>query len=622
MAGARKSARLYARASSGDVEAAQAFDVNRRAGNKPMKRKLYRSRSKPFMAYDLETTRIAEGTPRLKYITAFHPDFTLSEPIRAKDGFAHLCQILTEHLLTRDFNGWRFVAWNGNGFDVFFIAMALLQSEDYLIRPYLTRSNAIRGMKVIGLNSKAGLEWEFLDGMAMTGLDAAKMKLEKFVEKFAPQYPKLSLDFSKQEFDPRNREHVRYAERDSEALYYAMQRASEIMKALTGNDLQPTMGNLAIKYFQSKIPPGVVIWKPSQEAREILHGPAKRGGYCWIAKQYVGPVWKYDINQAYAAAMRDARLPCGSSVRTNKFNPDKPGVYLVKLSREKRCRVPFYYRDINTNAGRFTDGREPVETWILSNEIEHLRGDGWSVAVSDGWYWSDSFDMRDMVNELEKLRFTDADGPTGALGTCVKQLGNSSYGKTLEQLGGIELVMSRQKPDGYDQYSVDKRELENVYFKTDEPFPRVYHQPQIGCFITSHVRIVVRNAAIAGGTSFLYADTDCCAFSKPADFLPVDPRKYGMWKQESDGAHHIFIGKKIYMSDDGKHAKGLHVKELTADQFKEWFEGKPPTQMQLQRKNFVKFISGAAMFGMQERSGTDVTKSAQASLVEGEFIPR
>lgn len=598
-------------------------------GSKPMVRKQYHSRSKPFIAYDLETSNIAEGTPTLRYLTAYGQDgdYAISEPLKGRDRFAHLCEILSRDFLTRDLNGYRFVAWNGNGFDVFFIARALLLSPDYVIKPYLTRSKSIRGMKVDGVGKKAGLSWEFLDGMAMTGLDSVKMKLSKFVGLFAPQYPKLELDFSTQEFDPKNKEHVRYAERDSEALYYAMIEASRIVKGLTGNELQPTMGNLGIKYFQSQIPEGVRCWKPNQKLLAILHGPAKRGGYCWIAKQYVGPVWKYDINQAYAAAMRDAELPHGSCIATTKFNAQKPGVYRVTLSREKRTSVPFYYREEDTNAGRFTNGRA-VTTWILSTEVKHLRADGWDVEIHEGHYWQGAFSMRAMVDSLEKLRFSDPAGPSGALGTLVKQIGNSAYGKTLEQLGGFEFVMAAKQPTGYKPISDDDPQLENIYYRLGDSFPKVYHQPQIGCFITAHVRIILREAACKAPGHFIYGDTDCVAFSKPVDFLAINPTRYGDWKIESAGVEHLFIAKKVYYGFDdspdkpNKHAKGLRIRELTREQFQSWFDGRPPEQMQTQRQNFVRFMTGQDMFISQERSGTDVTKSAQAILANGEFSPR
>ena len=440
-----------------------------------MMRKRARARVRPFIAYDLETSNIKAGTPEVRYITAYglDGDYVLSAPIKRKDRLEHLCEILVEEFLTERFNGYRFVAWNGNGFDVFFIALAILRDPRFVIIPYLTRGYTVRGLKII--NSKTAQSWEFLDGMAMTGLDSVKMKLSDFVEKMAPQYPKLELDFSTTEFDAKNKQHVAYAERDSEALYYAMQRANEIMHDLTGCDLQPTMGNLAIKYFQSMMPEGVRVWKPTGDLAKVLHGPAKRGGYCWIARQYIGPVWKYDLNQAYAAAMRDEKLPCGSSVKTDGYEPDKPGVYRVTFSRAKKTLVPFYYRDEETNEGKFSTGREAT-TWLLSTEIEHLREDGWSLEIHNGYYWRESFNMRAMVDELERTRFTDPTGPSGAIGTMCKITGNSAFGKTLEVLDGMEIIMSGAHPrQGYSVLS-EAPEHANIYWRQSDAFPRVYHQ--------------------------------------------------------------------------------------------------------------------------------------------------
>ena len=47
-----------------------------------------------------------------------------------------------------------------------------------------------------------------------------------------------------------------------------------------------------------------------------------------------------------------------------------------------------------------------------------------------------------MVGELETLRFTDKDGPSGPLGIMCKYIGNNAYGKLAEQLEGIELILS------------------------------------------------------------------------------------------------------------------------------------------------------------------------------------
>lgn len=588
---------------------------------KPLKKHQFKSRKRPFRAYDLETDLIKEGTPRVKYITAHGEDYSLSESVDPNKDIFCLAEILEREFITRSNNRYRFVAWNGNKYDIYFVARSLLTLEDIILRPYLTRSKSLRGLKVMGINSRKGLSWEFLDGMAMTGLDTVAMPLKKFVDLMAPEFPKLELDFSGTEFDPANPDHVAYAERDSEALYYAMKKANEIAEGLTGNELQPTLGNLGIKYFQAMMPDEVVCWAPNETQKAVMYGPIKRGGFCWIAKQYKGPIWKYDINQAYAAAMRDCDLPAGSCFPAHKFEPDHCGAYRVEMWRKERATVPFYYRDLESNIGYFTDGFK-IETWILSNEIKHLEADGWTIRIKEGYYWSEKFNMKAMVDNLERLRFTDPGGPSGPLGTMVKTIANSAYGKTMEQLEGTELVMAGNCPEGFMPYAPEIEELSNIYFKEGEPLKKNYHCPQIGAFITAHVRMVVRQGALGAADHFIYADTDCLAFSAPVGHLVIDPRHYGDWKQESDGDEHIMIGKKIYYSADGsKHAKGLHIKNLERDDFEKWLRtDEPPTQTQTQRQNFVKFIAGQEMFRDLERKGTNVKKSAQANLKNGEFF--
>lgn len=599
-----------------------------------MQRAFKQMRRKRMIAYDLETTNIKAGTPTLKYITAFageqhigkrrYDAFNVSLPIRGDNRRAALqdcLRILETHFLIPELRGVRFVAWNGNKYDALLIAQALLLSNDWEIHPFLTKSKSVRGMRVVGIGDRKGLEFEFLDGMAMTGLDTVAMPLKKFLKLFAPEYVKLDLDFSKEEFDPDNKQHVAYAERDSEGLWHAMQACNQKMIELTGNELQATMGRAAINYLMSQMPEGVQVWRPHTEAFDIIHDRAKRGGYVWIAKQYKGKVWKYDLNQAYAGAMRDCALPAGGLIGVDWYEPNNVGLYKCKISRQQTSRVPFYFKHFDTGRAGFTDGRQ-VETWILSNEIEHLLMDGWQVETQEGFIWKESFNLAHMVAELERMRFSDPEGPSGPLGLMVKTVGNSSYGKTLERLDGVSLVLANQCPDGYVSY-LSLAGDEPIYAKDEGQTFAPYHQPQIGAFITAHVRIQVREAALEMEDAFIYADTDCVVFSKPALHLDIDPRRYGAWKAETEGVDYTFIGKKVYCGDDGsKHAKGLRISDLAQADFDNWYSGKAPKQNQLQRVNFLKMVAGQDMFRYLSRRGTDVTKLSNVTFDGQNFFPK
>ena len=236
--------------------------------------------------------------------------------------------------------------------------------------------------------------------------------------------------------------------------------------------------------------------------------------------------------------------------------------------------------------------------------------------------WSESFNFADVVNRLERLRSTDPQGPSGPLGTMVKALGNNAYGKTLEQLKGLEIILAREAPDGVDLYDPMDECSAFVFSRSRPAFRKKYHLPQIGVFITAHVRCKVRSAALLNPRAFLTADTDCVAFSEPVE-LDRDKTRYGAWKIEAEGIPYIIVGKKIYYGSDGTvKAKGLHTRDLTKADFENWNGKGAPIQTQLQRNNFLKFISGHDMFRTLERSGTDFSKSKVYGVKDGQYIPK
>lgn len=581
---------------------------------KPLAWKETKSRLKPIIAYDLETTRIREGSPTPLYITAYGEQAGADLFVSIKlSGMVHLCEVLEQRFLQPELKGVRFVAWNGNNFDVYLVGAALLHSDKYVIRPYLTRSKALRGLRVT-LKSDKKIGWEFLDGISMTlgqaGLSEkerskfADSTLKKFLNVFAPEYGKLEgPNFEKEEFDGDNPDHVRYAERDSIGLYHAMMKAQAIVYEAFGVPLFPTVGNTAIRIFQRNMPKEIQVWEPPYSVLGIIRDQVMRGGYCWLAKKYTGPIWKYDLNQAYAAAMRDALLPAGRCIHGGETLNKFAKVFIVKVRAQKPGnRVPFYYRDM---AGDAVFGLGDIgETWITSIEYEQLKREKWNVTVLDSYFWDDTFTMKNYVARLEKLRRESPGGPNGAQGLMVKAIGNNSYGKTVETLDGIELLLSVDQPEGFFEYQAESDELRHIWFKLNRPVPREYHQPQIGSFITAHVRMVVRRAALIAQDAWLYADTDCVVFSQPVA-LDIDPVRYGAWKVEVSDEPYRLIQKKVYAKVGGgdSHAKGLNVKRLSEEDFENWANGRAPIQSQLQRNNFIKVMTGAQMFVTRVKTG-------------------
>lgn len=546
---------------------------------------------------------------------------------------AHL--LLKNNFLIPEFQGAKFVAWAGNVFDAYITASALVEDDEYYIRPYLTRNNSLRGFKVLlreDLTNKKAKGWEFLDGQAMIG--APGMKLEKFLENFAPDFPKLSdaIDFEKEEFDPQNRKHCDYAMRDSVGLWHGMQNAQRIMLERFKQPLLVTIGGACIRIFRRHIPEQVKIVAPDEVLERVLRQFVVRGGFCYCVRRYKGPVWKYDLNQAYAAAMREARLPCGESIHQDRGIHPYARTYIARITaRHDTNTIPFYYRafDARGKMCSLFSTREISETWLTCIEIEQLRDEGWNVNILESYAWQSGFTMTEYVGALESARRQAPGGPSGAQGTVIKYVGCNSYGKTLETLDPVEYVFSKDCPPGFVPFypDGDSDPIEHIFARAlsaEEFKKKDYHQPQIGAFITAHVRMVVRRAALLNPQAWLYADTDCVVFSQDVTSqLDIDPSRYGAWKVEESGAIYEVIAKKVYSevnaskiiknpdgSEDYKllkrSAKGLNVKRLTPRDFSDWLEGEPPKQDQVQRNNFLKVLQGDEMFRAQRRRGTSV----------------
>ena len=574
-----------------------------------------------MIAYDFETTNIGAGTPRPLYLTAFSTEVEFHIATKIKD-MQHLRNILVNSFLTDALAGCRFVAWNANQFDAYFIAAALLQQDGFIIRPYLTASRQLRGLRIIrsqDLDNKEAQGWEFLDGMAMLGL--AGMSLSKFSKTFAPEHAKMTdaIDWSSESFDVNNALHRSYAARDSEALFYAMQRAQAILIEYFDQALAPTMGNACIKIFRRHLPEKITVRALPEKALAIVRDQVMRGGFCFCVGRYEGPIWKYDINQAYAAAMRDAKLPAGDCYhRLGALHP-YARIYIARLTgKHPTNRIPFY---VKTETGGRSKAvfvmHELPDTWLTSIEVEQLKREGWKLTITESYFFTDSFSMTEYVNRLEHLRTTCEGGPSGAIGTMVKAVGNHSYGKTVEQTDPKEIIFSPDCPVGFMPYSAPGEAdplgvLEHIWWRVGDIVTRDYHQPQIGAFITAHVRMVLRRAMLIDPAAWLYADTDSVAFNRDVtDQMDIDPGRYGAWKIEESGTPYRIIAKKVYASLDGskRSAKGMNVKRLTDEDFQSWLNGTPPTQTQVQRQNFLKVMAGSEMYLERQRRGTAIPMS-------------
>jgi hypothetical protein len=573
---------------------------------RPMRRLAPKTWERRRIDYDVETTRIEAGTPTPLYLSVC--DDTGARGWQTIGWTAFHETILSE-LLTEANKGCRFVGYNSNRYDAFLIANALKDDTDFIVEPWLTKAGALRGMRIRSTVHKRW-SWTFSDAMAMTGFVG---KLSDYTKAFAPEYSKSKIDILN--FDPYDVDHQRYAINDAKILHEANTNAFAALRKVSGIPEQNTIGKLGIGYFQANMPEGVLVWRVPHSAESALDSVV-RGGYVYCDHRYLGNIWKYDVNQAYAAAMRE-RLPSGRCARTWEYLPDRLGMYLCTIERSW-TNVPFYIQNDDTKTSVYTHG-ERVKGWILSNEYRYLTESGWTVEIHDGWSWTDSFTMEEMVNHLEHERTHCDGGPKGPLGLMVKAVGNNAYGKTQEVHDGKRLVFAAEQPSpNHHAYRAEDANFDHVWFTTEPYEPERYHQKQIGAFITAYVRIKLMNTALLNESAFLYADTDCIAFSEDmTNHLDIDSARYGAYKVEANNERYGLIAKKTYWKDTEDtsperigypleaRCKGLDPRKITLFEWHRWYKtGEPPTQDQVQRYNVVRTMETGDMFRDLTRKGS------------------
>lgn len=556
-----------------------------------------RSRSRPPRKPERDKGIVLTIQPR--YVTAFGGDRS-SMLSRRLDHYEEVRDVIDD-LWKNAENATRFVAFNANRFDLRILLYAALGSR-YKVEPFMAKNSALRGAVMSYRNKR--VYW--LDAIAMLGLQC---NLKTFLKIFAPQYEKLTLDFEAGSvFDADNPAHREYAEQDSIALYYALIEAEKVMRSLTGFPLQPTIGALGIRAFCNRMPAKTRVYRVPRKIERVLRDYVARGGFCY-ARRYRGPLWTYDQNQAYAGAMRSAKLPAGRCYHAREYDHKRPGVYRVSASHRTLQTVPFPMRAIGT--GKLVEhyGEGELHTWLTSIEIELLRELGWTIRVHDGFAWSESFSMRAWVNGLEDRRKRFAkDHPVNV---AVKAIGCNAYGKTMQQAPEWKFVMSLTQPKGGKIVYDGDAEIPGFWMIPENRLRgRCYERPQIGCFITAHVRCAIYRAAMTDPEHFVKADTDSVAFTRPQPQLPISPFRYGDWKLESDGDEHIVIGKKVYWSiaPDGPGSgkivcKGLRVRELTRKDFERWYADRiAPVQEQVQLQTWKRDLRPS--WKRAERRGT------------------
>lgn len=581
---------------------------------KPMRRtKPEKILPSPIVAYDFETTRIPRKRDftgdelrviKPRYLTAYG-DMAGVEAYGEVASYDAVAEFFYDRIWRNVESKSMLCAYNANRFDLRILLQALF-GGGFVLEPFVSKVSGLRG-SIIREGRKRCL---LLDPIAMLGLQC---DLRTFLSVFAPDYPKGELDFEKRVFNPKNPAHVLYARRDSEALYRAMLTARKTVEDIAKERLRATVGALAIRAFMQAMPRNAVVPALRPRLYEIVRRAVMRGGFVF-SRRFRGPVWTYDLNQAYAFAMRNCDLPCGRALPVRSFASSQPGFYKVKLMRCSPSPVPYMVRDSNPPYRmRETYGAGCV-TWLTSDEVALLNRHGWTAEFIEGYAFERSFRMKAFVDRLEdRRRKFPKDHPVNVV--C-KAIGCNAYGKTLQEPTTMRYVLSRRAPKGgfpvvESNEAGDPVEGFWVVPETRDT-RRQYERPQLGAFITAFVRCVLFDAIMQDPDAFVKADTDSVSFTRPQK-LTISSWKYGAWKCESAGDFHIVVAKKVYWSSEKTTAKGMRVRDLRRAHMERWYKGDVPLQNQVQLQSWKGGVL-APSYRRRPRHGTAVDTGAAPLL--------
>jgi hypothetical protein len=356
-----------------------------------------------------------------------------------------------------------------------------------------------------------------------------------------------------------------------EALLAVLQRFRSILSERFGGTLPSwSAAGTALRAWQQTLGPDV-SYSPGYHRADAL---ARAGYYGGLV--HPGDVLPHrdvatvDANAMYPSTMRSGGVPAGWSVPVRRFDPVRPGMYLVDVDVPVGQPFTFIpYRD-PTGALAWPTGTFP--TVLTSIEIVAARARGITVNVHSGVVWArldHPFDA--YVDLIEAMR---AEG--GALSVVGKIMGNGLYGKfgTRPEQGEWAVADLRPGPDWFpasDRLDMDDPEADDLagLWRRTVTIKAPYLLPHWAAWVTAGARLALLAACEAiGAEAVIYTDTDSvtapralidAAASRGA--LAIGPA-FGQWKLEAVWHSYRVIAPKVYrgVTMDGRRvrkAKGI-----------------------------------------------------------------
>lgn len=449
--------------------------------------------------------------------------------------------------------------------------------------------------------------------------------LKNFAAQFAPDLPKDDIGLGDGvQFNPRNPDHVRYAQRDVVCLCASVDGFDNLVYRHYGVHLKGTIASTAYAAAEVFLKKGEgygrLCAQPDEFIRNAYYGGMVRLN-CGVSQHYNG-VTVIDRNSSYPAAMKEG-MPAGSVTRTTRFNPGVPGFYHVKVTVPDQTSFPILpYRTKNGIA--FPWGN--FETFASSLELEEAISQGCIIHEIEGWIFREiAHPFDDFVHEAEIVRSTLKGTPSEA---TVKIMQNALYGKFGTGKEGREILITEKTPLEKDWALVisSNGEFLGHVWERDAIRDAPYMLPHFAAWITAKARLALKAVIESVGENrVFYTDTDSvhALGDVEGDFIG---KKYGEWKREKIFDVAAYHAPKAYTYEiDGKLGaiyKGIPKHDLLKPEVLSILHAGNRYKCEYHSSNSVEtFLKTGKLFIDRIRTSTNPEFVTSHRIVDGQFKP-
>lgn len=453
---------------------------------------------------------------------------------------------LLEVVLNERYDRHFIVAHNGLRFDFARIDWLRLVQSGFEGRIFTAKNiNTVRGFDL----KKGRLLWRFRDSITFCPLS-----LDEFSKLFAPDFRKKTLDFSKTNFDPDNKQHVAYALRDAEALFHSCQAYDDFLREdfnVTMMDAV-TLSGVGMKAVRTISKEQEYEAFPALDTRleQVVRSSYHGGFVCAFRVGNFRDCLYYDVNSAYAYIMKKYPMPAGAPVvaASEKYHD----LLSLKLATvDFKNSYPYLISRPDGLAGRF---KGVVTGWFWDFELELQESLGAEIKVWKQIVWPDSDNrLFHFVGKCESVRHRDYNGPMGQL---AKLLQNSVYGKFGAAKHQEDIVLSLKCPDdrAFPILDDEGNFIEGLWSIPSNENRIKLTMVHWASYITARTRWLLMSFLLkVPQDQWIYCDTDSFIVESKAEkiFQKFIGKSYGDIKLECVFKTLNVMAPKVYIGYDG-----------------------------------------------------------------------